>query len=88
MMPEDKIEAVKQYLQEEFPGRKVYDKFDMDHMSQKFWVVGRAQYVRVERLFFNNDDIKASLAGIGLSKVMKDYEDKNIIVGEDRLAFE
>ena len=61
MIAQAKIDAVKEYLQSEFPGFAVDDKDDFERQSWKFSVAGGSAIyiVKFERPFWDDtDDVK------------------------------
>lgn len=89
MIPREKIETFRQYLQEEFPGWEVADSDDFDRISWKFRVANEStiQVVYVERRFWDiYEDTKKALINMGLGKFIKDNEGRHVIVGRAGLV--
>ena len=89
MIAQAKINAVKEYLQREFPDFAVDDKDDFERASWKFRVAnGSAIYiVKFERPFLDDTaDIKKVLQGFELSKFMKDNPGKQVFVSKQGLT--
>jgi hypothetical protein len=83
MISKEKIQAFRQYLQEEFLGWEIADTDDFDRISWKFRVANEStiQVVYVQRRFWDDyGDTKKALMNMGLSKFMKDNEGKHILV--------
>jgi hypothetical protein len=89
MIPKAKIEAFREYLQEEFPDWEIADADDFERISWKFRAVKDAtiHVVYVQRRFWNDyGDTKKALQTLGLSKFMKDNEGKYVLVRTDGLG--
>lgn len=74
MVDQTKIDAVREYLQIEFPNFQVDDTGDFERLSQKFRVYNDTELyiIKFERIFFKNtSDIKKTLQNLQLSKFMR-----------------
>jgi hypothetical protein len=89
MISKEKIDAFKQYLQDEFPGWEIDDAEDFERMSRKFRILNESMIhiVYVQRRFWvDYDDTKKALQSMGLGKVMKENEDRYVLVGTSGLT--
>jgi len=83
VIEEAKIEAVKNYLQGEFPKCQIDYAVDDERLSQKFRVVSEhtIQIVKFERIFLDdNSDIMNVLQRLGLGKFMRANSGKQVLV--------
>jgi len=88
MIPQEKIDAVKQYLQAEFPDFQVTER-DAGDMLWQFRVLKNSATfcdVKFENLFWTypeHEDVKKTLEGLKLSKFMKNNLTKTVIVTKE-----
>lgn len=90
MIEPAKIEAVREYLQSEFPMCQIDDHFDDERLSQKFWVINdnTIQIVKFERIFLDDtSDIKRALRILELGKFMSQHAGNQVLVTKDGLKF-
>jgi len=83
MIEQAKIEAVREYLQGEFPSFQIDDADDFDRVSHKFRAFnGSTLYiVKFDRIFFDDiSDIKKALQNLELSKFMRLNNEKQVLV--------
>lgn len=83
MIAQAKIDAVREYLQSEFPGFEVDDADDFERVSRKFRAVKDfiIHIIKFERRFLDNTpDIKKALHDLELSKFMRLNEGKQTLV--------
>ncbi len=83
MIEEAKIEAVREYLQSEFPKCQIDDYFDDERLSQKFRVINDSTIliVKFERIFLDDtSDIKKVLQIFELGKFMRQNAGKQLLV--------
>ncbi len=83
MIEQARIEAVREYLQSEFPGFQIDDADDFDRVSQKFRAFnGSTLYiVKFDRIFFDDiSDIKKALQNLEVSKFMRLNNEKQVLV--------
>jgi hypothetical protein len=88
MIPTEKIEAFKKYLQEEFPEWEIADADDFERISRKFRATKEStiHVVYVQRGFWDDyADTKKALQGMELSKFMKENEGKRVLVRTEGL---
>lgn len=88
MVEQTKVEAVKEYLESEFPDFKIDDTDDFDRVSQKFRAYNGTELyiVKFERIYFENtSDIKKSLQDLQLSKFMRRNNENQVLVTKQGL---
>lgn len=83
MIEQAKIDAIREYLQSEFPGFQIDDADDFDRVSQKFRAFNGStlHIVKFERIFLDDtSDIKKTLQYLELSKFMQINAGRQVLV--------
>jgi hypothetical protein len=83
MIEQAKIDAIRKYLQSEFPGFQIDDADDFDLASQKFRAFnGSTLHIgKFERIFLDDtSDIKKALQDLELSKFMQLNAGRQVLV--------
>jgi hypothetical protein len=89
LLAQTKIEVVRQYLQDEFPGFQIEDKYDFDRVSQMFSADNgsKVYIVKFERLFLDDTpDVREALQNLGLKNFMRLNEGKQVLVTKKGLV--
>jgi hypothetical protein len=88
MIAREKVVAVKEYLQTEFPGFEVDDADDFERLSRMFRASNDSStyIVKFERRFLDeSSDVKETLRYMELSEAMKRSENKQVLVTKQGL---
>ena len=89
MLAQVKIDAIREYLQSEFPDFKIDNIEDFERVSQKFSVVNDSTIyvVKFERYFLENTpNVRLVLKNLELSKFMQQNEGKHTLVTKEGLT--
>jgi hypothetical protein len=91
MLDPEKVQAVREYLEAQFPGGKVEDRYEASSKSQVFRVQHEGKlYLTALRQTFLDDhgagDIGAALAGFHLMEHLRELAGEQIIVTREGLA--
>lgn len=93
MFPEDKLNAVRNYLKSEFPGYTIDDHYDFDRFAQTFRLTlgDKIHLVTVSREFIDDhsvSEISILLQGYNLSQYFKDEKVVRVIVTNSGVKLE
>jgi hypothetical protein len=91
MLDPEKVKAVREYLEAEFPGGKVEDRYEASSRSQVFRIQreGKLYLTAVRQAFLDDHgagDIAAALAGFRLIEHLRELAGEQLIVTREGLA--
>jgi len=78
MIPEEKVNVVREYLKHEFPDHDIPDYFDTNIMGQSFYIVGENKKVSVRRVFLEERTIPQISAFLKISELGKQLYEAGI----------
>jgi hypothetical protein len=91
MLDPEKVKAVREYLETQFPGGKVEDRYEVSSKSQVFRIhrEGKLYLTAVREAFLDDygaGDIAAALSRFHLIEHLRELAGEQIIVTKDGLA--
>ena len=91
MLDPEKVKAVREYLETQFPGGKVEDRYEASSKSQVFRIQreGKLYLTAIREAFLDHHgagDIAAALAGFHLIEHLRELAGEQIIVTREGLA--
>ena len=85
MIPEEKVNAVREYFRAEFPAKIIKDRFEESLQVHLFYLSGKSKGVVLRRRFLETNSVSRILKHLGkthLSRLLKQGSSQ-ILVGND-----